>query len=527
MHLADLKFLFLDCQTTGATPDHGDLLEIAWTFASASDSRDTEIQSHLVRPDSFDAIPSRIRKLTGISDDEVLLLGRSYKDVHQLLNCALVQFEKPLYAIIHFGRFERPFLEDLYVRVEEAEKLPFDIVCTHEITKRLFPNLPARSLRALAGYFNEPISQLKRAECHVRTTHLIWKALVGELEKLRILTLADLLNWLGESVVIKKERHEYPLQRMKRLELTQKPGIYKMLARNGDVLYVGKATSLKARVNSYFRGRKGRDGKKLEMLTQVWDINVTECESPLEAALLETDEIKRLSPPYNVSLQAGNRKLFYASRDFLSHGTTQSTLTPYGPFTSLGNLESIGSLFNAVRNGFISAEIFWNVYEPDILQRGLFLFREKYALQNILSPRSFFALGARIHKQQMREKKLSVEDLEKQEEQELVLEDLEHTDEDVCKALENFCAGLFRMLVRTRVLTRLLNCKVTWQHGKKRHRLVFRNGAVEKSPTKGQKKSQLPWRNLNLNDYDRMVVLAAELKRMGKLERVLMKASQK
>ena len=89
------------------------------------------------------------------------------------------------------------------------------------------------------------------------------------------------------------------------LQYADRPGIYRMLRTSGDVLYVGKAASLHKRVNSYFRGQKNRDRFKLEMLAQVWDLRVSECNSALEAALLENDEIKRYDPPYNVVLKRG------------------------------------------------------------------------------------------------------------------------------------------------------------------------------------------------------------------------------
>ncbi|MFX6149426.1 nucleotide excision repair endonuclease, partial [Acinetobacter baumannii] len=76
------------------------------------------------------------------------------------------------------------------------------------------------------------------------------------------------------------------------LQLPDRPGIYRMLAQDGRVLYVGKATSLRSRVNSYFHG-KTQGKRKREMIAQVWDIQVTECGSALEAALLENEEIKR------------------------------------------------------------------------------------------------------------------------------------------------------------------------------------------------------------------------------------------
>ena len=78
-----------------------------------------------------------------------------------------------------------------------------------------------------------------------------------------------------------------------RLALPDGPGVYRMLRISGDVLYVGKATSLHHRVNSYFRKQKGIHERTLEMLSQARDLSFVVTESPLEAALLEPDEIKR------------------------------------------------------------------------------------------------------------------------------------------------------------------------------------------------------------------------------------------
>jgi excinuclease ABC subunit C len=84
--------------------------------------------------------------------------------------------------------------------------------------------------------------------------------------------------------------------------LPGKPGVYRMLAADGGILYVGKARNLRNRVSSYFHGRAHAD-KTQALLTQVSSVEITVTASETEALLLEYNLIKRHRPHYNVLLK--------------------------------------------------------------------------------------------------------------------------------------------------------------------------------------------------------------------------------
>ena len=87
----------------------------------------------------------------------------------------------------------------------------------------------------------------------------------------------------------------------KAMDLPQKPGVYQMLAADGEVIYVGKAKGLRSRVSSYFTG--SHSDKTAVMVSKVKDFAVIACASEFEALILENSLIKKLAPRYNIRLK--------------------------------------------------------------------------------------------------------------------------------------------------------------------------------------------------------------------------------
>lgn len=86
------------------------------------------------------------------------------------------------------------------------------------------------------------------------------------------------------------------------LNLTNKPGVYRMLDEGGNILYVGKATNLKKRVSSYFT-KQAVGLKTRSLVSQIHSIDVTITKTETEALLLESNLIKTLRPKYNVLMR--------------------------------------------------------------------------------------------------------------------------------------------------------------------------------------------------------------------------------
>jgi len=138
--------------------------------------------------------------------------------------------------------------------------------------------------------------------------------------------------------------------------LPDAPGVYRMLNAAGDVLYVGKAKSLKKRVSSYARGGVHSD-RITRMVAETAEMLFVTTASETDALLLESNLIKRLKPRYNVSYRDDKsfpNILLRQDHEFpqlLKHrGAKTSRGVYFGPFASAG---AVNRTLNTLQRAFL------------------------------------------------------------------------------------------------------------------------------------------------------------------------------
>jgi DNA polymerase-3 subunit epsilon len=556
--------LLVDCQTTGASAGRSSLLELGWTIASAEDS-EIKVKSFLVKQPVDAPLSRQIMRLTGITAGD-MEAARESAAIFQDFDQDLRLLQAPGHvALAHYAQFEETFLRRLYE--SQQEQFPLSFICTCQIAKRLFPDLPSRSLRAVAGYFGFNWEEEKRASSHVALTHFVWVNLVRVLGELELISTDDFEKWWrsGESRA-RSASPLLPMERLKRLSLQDASGVYKMLGASGAVLYVGKATSLKNRVNSYFRGRKGKNSRLKELVSQIFDVEVEQTATSLEAALREQDLIKAHNPPYNRALKEYDRQVEFAACDFLSFSQAQNREFSRGPFPA-NTVQPFIDLFKALQGGVFAAGLLREPVAQSTVNEALEQMREQlsaelgadYTSRSLLTHvlcrvradfneqsrliRQFWLLVPEKRRAFAQEHFLVEEDAEPELEEEEVPEVSALSVDDVLRRFYGIIFRLARALFIAGQLTKLLNATIEFVDlagvgGKARtvegRQLQFQVGVLAVSESLGRRSASglrparisrlaaepYAWSGFgreSLVIFDRMRVLQAELARGNRL----------
>jgi DNA polymerase III subunit epsilon len=289
--LREVTFVVIDLETTGASPADCEITEVGAVKYRGGECAGT-FQT-LVNPGV--PIPPFVTLLTGLTD----ALVTPAPQIDAVLP-ALVEFvgpnERSTVIVGHNVRFDISFLDAACARLGYP-RFAHTRVDTVALARRLVRDeVPNLRLATLARRFRTAVEPIHRALDDARATAEVLHGLLERAGSLGVLGLDDLVD------LPRLRAHPSSAKLRMTTGLPRTPGVYVFRDRGGRVLYVGKATNLRARVRSYFGSDDRR--KVPQLLRELASIDHVECADPFEAEVRELRMIQRYEPRFNRQAKA-------------------------------------------------------------------------------------------------------------------------------------------------------------------------------------------------------------------------------
>ena len=282
--LADVPFVALDLETTGARAGTGKITEIGAVRIEGFQVVGTF--HTLVNPQR--PIPPMITHITGITQAMVAGAPRIEEVVPELLD-----FLAGAVIVAHNASFDVGFLNYELQRLK-GRRLGEGAIDTLPLARLLAPGLPNYRLGTVAAALGAPVAACHRALEDAQAAGHVFVTLAARLQERGITRLRETRVFLSPS-----SRAAMDKLRLTR-DVPRSPGAYLFLDQHGTVLYVGKADRLRERVRSYFVPGAGNTRKLRQAMHLVERIDWAETCTPLEAVIREQELILEHRPPCNV-----------------------------------------------------------------------------------------------------------------------------------------------------------------------------------------------------------------------------------
>lgn len=281
--LFDCTFVVLDLETTGLRPTSDRITEVGAVKVRRGDVVG-EFQC-LVAPGI--PIPPAVSTLTGIT--ESMMVGRPPLEA---VLPTLLEFLRGAVLVAHNANFDVSFLQAALSRLDYPG-LAHPVVDTARLARRVLDRSEVRNFRlgTLATHLHARTRPEHRALADAKATVDVFHGLLERVGSLGVRTLEDLRAY-------SRSTSDPAYRKISLVDgAPRAPGIYRFLDRRGQVLYVGKAVDLRARLRRYF----GQDDRRKvadlvrETVKVEWELTPTE----LEAQVREVRAIHRHRPRYN------------------------------------------------------------------------------------------------------------------------------------------------------------------------------------------------------------------------------------
>ena len=313
--LEEAAFVVFDLETTGLSAARSRICEVGAVRVRALEPVDS-FQS-LVNPGV--ALPEPVARLTGLREQEL----RRAASVSTVL-ARFLAFAGDDLLVAHNARFDQRFLERELLS-GHGRRLSEPPLCTAALARRLLEGRLRRvSLASLAHFFGVPTRPCHRALPDAEATAEVLVHLIGLAQEMGARRLSDL-----RALAAPRKRRVYDKRSLAR-GVPGRPGVYLFHDRYGQVLYVGRARDLRARLRSYFHSERQRPSVEAALLA-LERIEWRVLGSELEAALEEVRLIRELAPPANARSRRKEQRVYLRRRgeDFVV-SKTPCALGPIG-----------------------------------------------------------------------------------------------------------------------------------------------------------------------------------------------------
>jgi DNA polymerase-3 subunit epsilon len=274
-------YAIVDIETTGGYADHHRITEIA--IYHHDGLQITDHYHTLLNPGR--KIPQFITGLTGITSKMVEEAPAFETVAEEIMN-----WLKDRIFVAHNAQFDFSFLKKEFGGAGinwQTKKL-----CTVRLSRKIIPGLESYSLGRLAESLGIKIPDRHRAGGDAQATARIFSLLLQR-DQDGVITKALKRN-SGETILppnLPKEEFD---------RLPAKAGVYYFLDGHGQIIYVGKALNIKKRIAGHFTG-EAREWNRSNIRNEIHHVTYELTGSELIALILESQEIRRLWPKYNLA----------------------------------------------------------------------------------------------------------------------------------------------------------------------------------------------------------------------------------
>ena len=269
-------YAILDIETTGGKYNEEGITEIAIHKFDGHTVVDQFIS--LVNPEK--EIQPFVVKLTGINNKML----RTAPKFHEVAK-RIVEITQDAVLVAHNAQFDYRILRTEFRRL--GYNFERKTLCTVDLSKKLIPEAESHSLGKLVRSLGIAVSDRHRANGDALATLKLFKVLLTK----------DLDKTIIKNVIRKEAHGELSDRQLDIVEsIPSETGVYYMHDKDGEIIFLGKSSNMKKRVNQHFTKNGGR-GRQLQKATK--KVSFEKTGSELVALLKENEELARNRPKFN------------------------------------------------------------------------------------------------------------------------------------------------------------------------------------------------------------------------------------